>query len=253
MALGLLRPRVIKNAVFASPRLLLSVPRRIVATVLVSALASAALGAEPAPELKVRTLNGDPFSLESLKGQVVVLDFWASWCVPCRTSFPFLDILQGKYESQGLRVLGLTLEGNEDAIRAFLDDVPARFTILRDPSGHAGEAFQVVAMPTTFLLDRQGRLVARFEGGDRRVHAKIEAAVSTLLSGGTLPTGVDVRVAKSLEATGTIKAWQRTYLADPIMNLDGDPITRMLREHIHASKEGAAGDGGPAGGGCGCN
>lgn len=224
-----------------------------VATVLLSVIASAALSVEPAPDLKIKTLNGDAFSLESLEGQVVVLDFWASWCVPCRTSFPFLGALQGKYQAQGLRVLGLTLEDNEDAIRAFLDDVPAFFTILRDPSGHAGEAFKVVAMPTTFLLDRQGRIVARFEGGDKRAHAKIEAAVSTLLSGGTLSTGVDVHIAKSLEATGTIKAWQRTYLADPIMTLDGDPITRLLREHIHASKEGASGDGGPAGGGCGCN
>ena len=108
-------------------------------------------------------------------------------------------------------------------------------------------------MPTTFLLDPDGKIVARFEGGDKSVHAKIEAAVVTLLSGGTLAPGGDVRVAKSLEATSKIKAWQRGYLADPSMNLDGDAITRLLREHIHASKEGAAGDGGAAGGGCGCN
>lgn len=227
--------------------------RRILATVLLCALASAALGVDPPPDLKIQTLDGSAFSLESLKGQIVVLDFWASWCVPCRTSFSFFDTLQGKYQSQGLRVLGLTLEDNEEAVRAFLDDVPAAFTILRDPSGHAGEAFHVVAMPTTFLLDPQGRVVARFEGGDKRAHARLEAAVSSLLSGATLPAGVDVRVPRSLEATGSIKAWQRQYLADPIMNLGGDPITRLLREHIHASKEGAAGDGGPSGGGCGCN
>jgi thiol-disulfide isomerase/thioredoxin len=253
MAFHLLSDRVIKRTVVVSSKGLPSVVRSIVATVLASALASVASGVEPAPQLKVQTLSGNSFSVESLKGQVVVLDFWASWCLPCRTSFPFLGTLQGKYQSQGLHVLGLTLEDNEDAIRAFLDDVPAFFTVLRDPSGQAGEAFHVVAMPTTFLLDREGRIVARFEGGDKRVHAKIEAAVSTLLSGGTLSAGVDVRIARSLEATGAIKAWQRGYLADPIMNLDGDPITRLLREHIHASKEGAAGDGGPAGGGCGCN
>jgi hypothetical protein len=62
-----------------------------------------------------------------------------------------------------------------------------------------------------------------------------------------------VRVAKSAQATGPVKAWQRGYLADPIMSLDGDRVTQLLREHIHASKEGAAGNGGPAGGGCGCN
>jgi Domain of unknown function (DUF4266) len=108
-------------------------------------------------------------------------------------------------------------------------------------------------MPTTFLLDPDGRIAARFEGGDKSVHEKIDAAVATLLAGGSLAPGAGVRVARSLEATSKIKAWQRGYLADPIMNLDGDPITRLLREHVHSSKEAAAGDGGAAAGGCGCN
>jgi cytochrome c biogenesis protein CcmG/thiol:disulfide interchange protein DsbE len=222
-------------------------------------LSRAALGAgpvvrfPPAPDLRIATRDGTPFSLAALKGKVVVLDFWASWCVPCRASFPFFDSLQTKYESQGLRVVGLTLEDNEDRIISFLDAVPVQFTIVRDASGRAGEQMSVVAMPTTFLIDREGRIAARFEGGDKRVHAKIEAAVTTLLAGGTLPEGSDVRVSSSLEATSSVKAWHRGYLADPMMNLDGDPITRLLREHIHASKEAAAGDGGAAGGGCGCN
>jgi cytochrome c biogenesis protein CcmG/thiol:disulfide interchange protein DsbE len=227
--------------------------RRITAAVLLSALPAAGLAVEPVSGLNLKNRNGSSFSLESLKGQVVVVDFWASWCIPCRTSFPFLDALQARYESKGLRVVGLTLEDNEDAINAFLDSVLVRFTIVRDPTGHAGEVFDVTAMPTTFLLDREGRVAARFEGGDKGTHARLESAVATLLSGGTLAPGADVRVSKSLEATSGLKAWQRGYLADPIMSLDGDVLTRMLREHIHASKEGSAGDGGPSGGGCGCN
>jgi len=214
---------------------------------------SRGFGQDAAPRVALRTLEGAPFSLESARGEIVVLDFWASWCVPCRTSAPFFDGLQDRYGKQGVRVLGLTLEDNEDAVRSFLADVPVRFTILRDPSGAAGEGFGVVAMPTTFLLDAEGRIAARFEGGDKKAHEAIETAVAALVAGKPLPPGVDRRVAKSLRATGPIKAWQRGYLADPMMNLDGDPITRMLREHIHASKEGAAGDGGPSGGGCGCN
>ncbi len=108
-------------------------------------------------------------------------------------------------------------------------------------------------MPTTFVLDREGRIAARFEGGGGAVHAKVEAAVATLLAGGTLGANSGVRVAPSVQATGPVKAWQRGYLADPIMSLDGDPLTQLLREHIHASKEAAAGGGGAAGGGCGCN
>jgi thiol-disulfide isomerase/thioredoxin len=223
------------------------------AIVILAALPAAATVPVPAPRVKLWNLNQTPFSLDSLKGKVVVLDFWASWCIPCRASFPFLNGIQARYGPQGFQVIGLTLEDNDDAIFSFLDDVPASFPIVRDPTGHAGGAFGVVAMPTTFLIDREGRIVARFEGGDQRVHQKLEAAVATLLARGSLPTDADVRVARSLEATGELKAWQRGYLADPMMNLDGDPLTRLLREHIHASKEAAAGDGGAAGGGCGCN
>ena len=212
-----------------------------------------ARAAQPAPRVKLETVSGYPFTLDSLKGKVVVLDFWAPWCVPCRKSFPFLDKLQGKHEAQGLKVVGLTLDDNTDAINAFLGSVPVGFDIARDRTGFAGEAFGVVAMPTTFLLDREGNIVARFEGGDSKVHARLEEAVSKLLKEGALPAGADVRVSAGAQATGSIKAWQRSYLADPIMNLDGDPITRMLKEHVHASKEAAAGDGGASGGGCGCN
>lgn len=228
--------------------------KRLVLTVLALGVFVGPLeGADPAPSVRLRQMNDAPFSLESLKGNVVVLDFWAPWCVPCRASFPALDGLQTKYGKQGLRVLGLTLDTNDDAIIAFLNAVPVGFTILRDVSGQAGEAFNVVAMPTTFVLDKEGRIAARFEGGGASVHAKVEGAVSTLLAGGALGADAGVRVAPSVQATGAVKAWQRGYLADPIMNLDGDRLTQMLREHIHASKEAAAGNGGAAGGGCGCN
>lgn len=222
----------------------------VAAVALVTFAAGPVVGEEP---LQLQMLDGRSFSLASAQGNVVVLDFWAPWCIPCRKSFPFFDGLQAKYEAQGLRVLGLTLEERKDAIVSFLDSVPVRFTILRDPSGKAGEAFHVVAMPTTLLLDRDGRLAARFEGGDPAIHEKIEAAVATLLAGKTLSGGAGVRVSSSLHATGEVKAWQRGYLADPIMNLSGDRLTRVICEHVHASKEGAAGDGGASGGGCGCN
>jgi len=206
---------------------------------------------QPAPAIHATDLDGHPFSLEALKGRVVLLDFWASWCGPCRKSLPEFDRLQSKYGGRGLQVVGMSLDETQEAVTDFLVNVPVHFTILQDPFGTTGQAFGVVAMPTTFLLDREGRIAARFEGGDH-LEAE-EAAVATLLAGGKVAPDSSVRVATGLRATGTLKAWNRGHLADPIMSLDGDPLARMMREHIHSSKESAAGDGGAAGGGCGCN
>jgi cytochrome c biogenesis protein CcmG, thiol:disulfide interchange protein DsbE len=225
----------------------------VLAFALLSGYCAAAAAAPPERDLELRTLDGRAFSLDSLDGRAVLLDFWAPWCIPCRASFPFLNGLQEKFRGQGLRVVGLTLEQDSNSIFDFIDSVPARFPVVRDPTGHAGEAFDVVAMPTALLLDRNGNVLARFEGGGPLVDTRIEAAVAALLSGKPLPPDAGVRVTRSLEATSRIKAWQRGYLADPIMNLDGDALTRLLREHVHASKEAASGNGGAAGGGCGCN
>jgi len=216
-------------------------------------LAASLLGAvgrgDPAPPIQLTDQAGKVFSLAALKGQVVLVDFWASWCGPCRKSLPELGGLQDRFASQGVKVVGISLDEDTDAFTAFLERVPLRFTILHDSTGRSGEAFSVVAMPTTFLIDRQGRIAARFEGG---THLEEEAkAVTALLSGGSAPQ--EIRVAAGLEATGKLRAWQRGHLADPIMSLDRDRLTAMMQEHIHASKEGAAGNGGAAGGGCGCN
>jgi thiol-disulfide isomerase/thioredoxin len=206
---------------------------------------------QPLPALDAKDLQGKPFSLAGLKGKVVLLDFWASWCGPCRKSLPFIDQLQTRYGSQGFQAVGVALDEDPEAMTAFLERTPVRFTIVPDGTGRSAEAFGVVAMPTTFLIDQEGRVVARFEGGE---HLKAEEeAVATLLKKGPQAPMADVRVAAGLRATGPLKPWRRGHLADPIMNLDGDRLTSVLREHIHASKEGAAGNGGAAGGGCGCN
>ncbi len=213
-----------------------------------ASLAAAGKG-DLAPEVQLKDSKGKPFSLAALKGQVVVVDFWASWCGPCRKSMPELDKLQDRFADQGVKVVGISLDEETAAVGSFLEQVPVRFTILQDATGRTGEAFSVVAMPTTFLIDREGRIAARFEGG---AHVQEEAAaVAALLAGSPAPK--EVRIAAGLQATGSLKAWRRGHLADPIMSLDGDTLTGFFREHIHASKEGAAGNGGAAGGGCGCN
>ena len=90
-------------------------------------------GAASLDALAVEDLDGRRVALDPFRGQIVLLDFWASWCLPCRASFPFYDGLQKKYFDRGLRVIGLTLEQDEEAIRSFLDSVPAHH-VVRDPS-----------------------------------------------------------------------------------------------------------------------
>jgi hypothetical protein len=164
---------------------------------------------------------------------------------------PFLDQLQARHEAAGLKILAVTLEEETEAVMSFVAGNPGKFLVGRDPSGRAGEIFEVAAMPTSILLDRAGRILARFEGGTETVHQQIEKTVVAVMRGETpaSPAGGKRRRGPK----GNLRAWERGYLADPIMNLDGDPLTRSMREHIHSSKEAAAGDGGVAGGGCGCN
>lgn len=196
-------------------------------------------------------LSGATHTLSEVRGRTTLLEFWASWCVPCRKGFPFLNRLQERHGPAGLKVVAVTLEEDEAAVREFVSDHPGEFLVGRDPSGHAGELYQVAAMPTSILLDRGGRVMARFEGGTDSVHKDIEVALDKVMRGQSLPPVPD----RSHGTAGSLglRAWERGYLADPIMNLDGDVLTRSMKEHVHTSKEGAAGDGGVAGGGCGCN
>lgn len=201
-------------------------------------------------DFSFQDLKGTTRTLREFHGKVVLLEFWAPWCVPCRKGFPWLDGLQKRHAESGLQVLAVTLETDDDSVASFLSDHPVSFVVGRDRSGQSAELYEVAAMPTTIVLDREGREVARFEGGGESLHPKLESAVVGALAGG----GAKVAsVRKKAGARGHLRPWERGYLADPIMNLDGDRLTRAMREHIHASKEAASGDGGLAGGGCGCN
>jgi len=207
------------------------------------------IGAQSLPGPVLEDASGRPFDLGSLRGSFAVVDFWASWCGPCRKSFPALDKLAATYGPRGLKVVGISLDEDGEAMARFLESVPVGFPIARDASGALARRYQIASMPTMLILDREGKVVARFEGGGKLPETAIEA----LLAGKPLPPDTGRLAAAGLRATGDLKAWNRGHLADPIMSLDGDPLSRTLWEHIHTSKEGAAGNGGAAGGGCGCN
>ncbi len=123
--------------------------------------------------------------LEKHKGQVVYLDFWASWCVPCKKSFPWMAQMQEKYRDRGLRIIAVNLDENSADADAFLQKFPVSFTVIRDPEGKLAEKYQVEGMPTALLFDAGGKLVGRHIGFRNGEKTAYEEAIVKLLP----PTG----------------------------------------------------------------
>jgi peroxiredoxin len=114
----------------------------------------------PAPAYAAATLNGDTVSLASLQGSVVLLNFWATWCAPCRHETPFLQSLYEEHADRGLEIVGVSMDtGNvRDLIQDFVDEYGVTYTILHDPRGEAEALYQIVGLPGTFLINRDGTL-----------------------------------------------------------------------------------------------
>jgi thiol-disulfide isomerase/thioredoxin len=105
-----------------------------------------------------------PPELGELEGDLIWVDFWASWCAPCRRSFPWLNEMQSRYGPAGLQVIGVNVDKERELATEFLDETPATFTISYDPEGRLAESYDVQAMPSSFLIDRSGTILARHYG-----------------------------------------------------------------------------------------
>ena len=117
-------------------------------------------------------------------GKVVLLDFWASWCVPCRRSFPWMNEMQEKYGNSGLVIIGVNMDADADAAQAFLDEYPAEFEIIYAPDGVMAKAFGVRAMPSSFVIGRDGEVVTRHLGFKVKKQTEYETdLVSALRTG----------------------------------------------------------------------
>lgn len=110
----------------------------------------------PAAEFKLQSRTGEAVSLGSLKGQVVLINFWATWCGPCRKEMPLLEQIQKKYAPLGFTMLGVNVEEDTRLMDAFLKDVPVSFPILLDPANSVSKLYNVSAMPSTVIVDRKG-------------------------------------------------------------------------------------------------
>lgn len=103
-------------------------------------------------------------SLGELSGKVVWVDFWASWCAPCRRSFPWLNAMHRKYSGDGLQIIGVNVDKDRELADEFLNELPAEFALRFDPQGQLAEEFDVQAMPSSFLLDESGNVIAKHFG-----------------------------------------------------------------------------------------
>jgi len=131
---------------------------KLIAALFALSLTAATPGATVAPDFTLANRAGGQVSLSKLRGQVVMINFWASWCGPCRQEFPALDQIYAKYKPMGFTLVGINVESKKADAERFLGTQKVSFPILFDPDNKVSGDFGVKAMPTTVLVDRQGRV-----------------------------------------------------------------------------------------------
>jgi cytochrome c biogenesis protein CcmG, thiol:disulfide interchange protein DsbE len=137
----------------------------------------------PVPSFQAPGLDGSNLSLASLRGEVVLLNVWATWCYPCRREMPSFEALHREFGDEGLRVVAVSIDSRSarSDIDEFLEDHEITFTILHDAEKRITTTFRTLGVPETFLIDREGRLVKRWtgriDGHSESVRAPIRAAL----------------------------------------------------------------------------
>lgn len=112
----------------------------------------------PAPDFTLKSRSGENIKLSELRGEVVMLNFWASWCAPCRKEMPLLEVLYKKYSDLGFTLLAVNVEEDSSKANGLLRDIPVTFPVLYDNTNKVTKLYKVVAMPSTVIIDRDGNL-----------------------------------------------------------------------------------------------
>ena len=134
------------------------------------------------PDVTLQAADGAAVRLSTFSGKVLLVDFWASWCVPCKTSFPALDAIYREYAPKGLEVVAVNLDEQRKNADAFLAAHPHRMTVLFDPKGIAPEAFGVKGMPSSYLIDRSGAIRFTHMGYSGNVDVSYRKEIAQLLA-----------------------------------------------------------------------
>lgn len=137
---------------------------------------------DPAPPIKMVTTSGQPITLNNYKGYVLVMDFFATWCIPCKESIPHLNSLNKKYGKQGLQILGVSVdEGSDREVRSFINERKISY-----PVAIAGEELQtdygLRSIPTVFVINKKGQVVDRFQGYSDQTAKALEDTIKRLLA-----------------------------------------------------------------------
>jgi peroxiredoxin len=132
---------------------------------LYEAMGMAKVPPKAAPDFTLPTTDGQQVSLQQYRGKVVFLNFWATWCIPCREEMPALERLHQTYQAQDLAILSIDLKESADQVKAFFQKHSLSFPALLDSNGAVFRDYLVAGMPTTYLIGRDGTLLARGVGG----------------------------------------------------------------------------------------
>lgn len=135
-----------------------------------------------APDFSLKDMNEKTVSLSSYKGNVVIVTFWATWCPPCRSEMPLLNKLYRELRNKGFMVVAVATDRSVSAVKDFLSKSPVDFPVVMDTDSKVSRQFKVFSMPTTFLLDKNGKVVQRFLGEEEWDSAPIREKITPLLT-----------------------------------------------------------------------
>jgi peroxiredoxin len=145
-------------------RLLLWIAVVLVVAAWLARRTSLTTGKPLAPDFTLPQPDGQPLSLSSYRGKVVLLDFWATWCVPCRQETPHLVDLRKKYADRGLEIIGVSMDDSADPVRPFVEQFHVNYPIVMGTAKTGEQYGGVLGLPIAFLIDRQGRIVSKHMG-----------------------------------------------------------------------------------------
>ena len=172
----LLLPSCLNYTIFFMKQL---ISTALLALLLLSHNSFAALN--QAPDINLPGVNGS-VKLAELKGKVVYLDFWASWCEPCKKSFPWLHDIKQSYADKGFEVVAVNLDKDRKLADAFLKEMDVNFVLAFDEDGESASAYKLKGMPSSYLIGRDGKLYASHIGFKEKDKTKLEQAIKELLA-----------------------------------------------------------------------